>query len=179
MGLAYISSVTASASATLAFTSGIDSTYNEYQFHFVNMHPATDNADFKFQVNAAGATGFNEVMTTTAFYAYNRETAGSANLTYDANNDQAQTQLYQDIFTYDTGNANDESVSGILTLYDPSSTTYVKHFTAVGNGVAAYEYSINMFNAGYINTTAAIDEISFKFHTGNIDAGTIHMYGVG
>ena len=178
MGLTYIASVTASASATVEFTTGIDSTYNEYEFHCVNMHPSGDSVDFKFQVNAVGQSGFNEVMTTTAFYTYHRETEGAQALTYDGNDDQAQGTAYQKIFAFDTGNAADESVSGILKLYAPSSTTYVKHFTAGGNGLTAYEYSNSMFNAGYINTTAAIDEISFAFESGNIDAGEIRMYGV-
>jgi FlaG/FlaF family flagellin (archaellin) len=174
----FISSQTASASASLSFTSGIDSTYDVYEFHFINIHPATDSVDFTFQVNAAGQSGFNEVMTTTTFYAYHNEAGSATALTYDGNEDQAQGTGYQKILSYDTGNAADESVSGILTLYAPSSTTYVKQFTSVGNGVAAYEYSINEFVAGYINTTSAIDEIDFKFNSGNIDAGEIRMYGV-
>ena len=178
MAKTLIATQTASASSSLSFTSGIDSTYDVYEFHFVNMHPQTDNMDFMFQVNAAGQSGFNEVMTTTAFYDYHGETGAQKALTYDGNEDQAQGTGYQKILSYDTGNAADESVSGILTLYAPSSTTYVKHFVAVGNGVAGYEYSISMFNAGYINTTSAIDEIDFKFSSGNIDAGKIHMYGV-
>jgi len=180
MSLTHIASVTASASATVAFTSGIDSTYNEYQFHFANMHPATDNVEFLFQVNASGQTGFNEVMTTTAFYVYKNESDSVwVNPSYDTSLDQAQATGYQPILAFDTGNDNDQSTSGIMTLYDPSSTTYVKHFAAVGFGANASDYVINMFNAGYINTTAAIDEISFKFDSGNIDAGSIHMYGVG
>jgi len=174
----FISSQTASSSSSLSFTSGIDSTYDVYEWHFINIHPATDNVDFMFQVNAAGQSGFNEVMTTTTFYAYHNEAGSATALTYDGNEDQAQGTGYQKILSYDTGNAADESVSGILTLYAPSSTTYVKQFTSVGNGVAAYEYSINEFVAGYINTTSAIDEIDFKFNSGNIDAGEIRMYGV-
>jgi len=177
--LTFISTATASDSASLDITSGIDSTYNEYQFHCVNMRPASDNQDFKFQVNASGQSGFNEVMTTTTFYAYNRETTGASWVGYDTNEDQAQGTAYQKIFTYDTGNDSDESVSGILTLFGPSDTTYVTHFSAVGNGTAGYGYTISMATSGYINTTAAIDEISFAFESGNIAAGTVHMYGVG
>ena len=183
MALVYIASKTASADATLSFTSGIDATYNEYQFHFVNMHPATDNVDFEFQVNAAGASGFNEPMITTAFGANHQEGDGYAALGYQADHDQAtagaNNGLYQPIIGYSQGNGNDESLSGVLTLYNPSSTTYVKHFTSRGS---AYHYpnaADDSFMAGYINTTAAIDEISFAFESGNIDAGTIHMYGVG
>ena len=183
MGLTLIKALTASSSSSLDFVDGasdvvMDNTYNEYQFQFVNMHPATDNSEFTFQVNAAGASGFNETMTTTAFYAYNRNTAGATNITYDVNNDQSQGTGYQDILAYDIANDTEGSASGTLTLYDPSSTTYVKHFTAVGNGIAYGSYSVNMYNAGYINTTDAIDEISFKFVGGDIQDGTIYMYGV-
>jgi len=178
MGLVYIASVTASASATVAFTSGIDATYNEYQFHMVNMHPATDNVDFGFQVNAAGASGFNETITSTSFNAYHHESNTVTNLAYDTSVDQAQGTAYQVISRY-PGNVSDESASGVLTLYDPSSTTYVKHFMARTSAATAGNYLHDKYTAGYINVTAAIDEISFNFSSGNIDAGTIHMYGVG
>ena len=189
MGLTLIASVSAdepgtgSGEATLSFLDGsngvvFDNTYDEYQFQFVNMHPEDDNANFVFQVNAADGADFNETMTTTGWYAYNRNTAGASNLTYDANVDQAQEAGYQWILAYDVANDTEGSVSGILTLYDPSSTTFVKHFTAVGQGIAYGTYSVNMYNDGYINTTNAIDEISFKFDDGDIDDGTIYMYGV-
>jgi hypothetical protein len=178
MGLTYIASVTASASATVSFTSGIDATYNEYQFQFVNMHPATDDVQFQFQVNAAGASGFNEAMTTTLFRAYHREGTEDYGLDYVSSADQAQGTAYQPL-TNKGGADADQSASGILTLYDPSSTTYVKHFTATTQFSYEAEYSMVFYAAGYINDTTAIDEISFKFSSGNIDAGTIHMYGVG
>ena len=179
MGLVYIASVTASASATVSFTSGIDATYNEYQFHFVNMHPATDGKNFGFQVNAVGASGFNETITSTAFNAHLRENNTGALLGYQTSSDQAQGTAYQRIGSRATGTDNDQSTSGILTLYAPSSTTYVKHFMSNGNGAHSEDYTLTLPTAGYINTTAAIDEISFNFDSGNIDAGTIHMYGVG
>jgi len=178
MAMTLISTHTASASASLDITSGIDSTYSVYEFHCVNMHPATDAVEFQFQVNAAGQSGFNEVMTTTAFYAYHSESGTTTALAYPSALDQAEGTAYQHILSFDTGNASDESVSGILTLYAPSSTTYVKHFTAVGTGAAGYAFTYSMFNAGYINITAAIDEISFAFSSGNIDDGVIKMFGV-
>jgi len=179
MGLTYIASVTASASATVSFTTGIDSTYNEYQFHFVNMHPATDSVNFGFQVNAVGASGFNETITSTAFNAHLRENNTGSILAYQGGSDQSQGTAYQRIGSRATGNDNDQSTSGILTLYAPASTTYVKHFVSSGNGGHSDDYTLTMPTAGYINTTSAIDEISFKFDSGNIDSGTIHMYGVG
>ena len=179
MALFLISSVTASASATVEFTTGIDATYNEYQFHFVNIHGQTDDKQFQFQVNAVGASGFNETITSTAHYAYHRENDSEAVLAYRTQADQAQGTGYQALVGYNMGNDNDQSASGILTLYDPSSTTYVKHFTSNGHVAVYNDIAANLFTAGYINTTSAIDEISFKFNSGNIDAGTIHMYGVG
>jgi hypothetical protein len=177
MALTLISTHTASASATLDITSGIDSTYDSYEFHMVNMHPATDAAFFTFQVNADGLTGFDEFITSSQFDAYHHETEGGTALGYRTAGDQAQTQLYQRI-TLDTGFDADQSVSGILTLYAPSSPTYVKHFTANTNISNADNNTVNSYTAGYINTTNAIDEISFKFSAGNIDAGTIKMFGV-
>ena len=176
MGLVYIASVTASASATVSFTTGIGSTYNEYQFHFVNMHPSVDSDIFRFQVNASGQTGFNEIMTTTVFRAYHTE-ANATSLAYQRFEDQAQGAGYQTLGI--SSSDADTAVSGVLTLYDPSSTTYVKHFLARSNGTHGSNISQDFYAAGYINTTSAIDEISFKMGSGNIDAGSIHMYGVG
>ena len=178
MGLVYIASATASSSATLSFTSGIDSTYNEYQFHFANMHPATNSSEFSFQVNAAGASGFNETITSTAFKAEHNEADSATGFGYNGGQDQAQGTAYQNL-TQNVGSDNDQSCSGMLTLYAPSSTTYVKHFVSKVQESQQSDYAIVAFAAGYINTTSAIDEISFKFDSGNIDEGTIHMYGVG
>ncbi len=177
MALTLISTSTASASATLDITSGITSTYDSYEFHFVNMHPSAASASFDFQVNAAGQTGFNEVMTTTFFRAFHAEDDSAAVLQYEIYHDQAQGTAYQKITQF-IGNDNDQSGSGILTLYAPSSTTYVKHFVSRSNHYHGSDYSMDNHAAGYINTTNAIDEISFKFNTGNIDDGTIKMFGV-
>jgi len=177
MALTLISTHTASASATLDITSGITSTYDSYEFHCVNIHPATNGVEFGFQVNAVGASGFNEVITSTAFRVYHAEDNSSASLGYRTGTDQAEGTAYQKTTEY-TGNGNDSSVAGGLTLYAPSSTTYVKHFTLTTTDM--YDAtSVSTFHiAGYINVTAAIDEISFKFSSGNIDAGTIKMFGV-
>ena len=168
---------TASSSSTLSFTSRIDSTFDVYEFHFTNMHPATNGSEFSFQVNAAGASGFNETITSTYFSAYNNESGSTSALAYDGGYDQAQGTAYQNL-TQNIGNDNDQSCSGMLTLYAPSSTTYVKHFVSKVQESQQNDYSIVAFAAGYINVTAPIDEISFKFDSGNIDAGVIKMYGV-
>jgi hypothetical protein len=173
-----IATATASGSATLEFTSGIDSTYDVYEFHMVNMHPANNNVYLAFQVNAAGESGFNEVITSTFFYAWHHEGNAYEGMGYGATYDQAEGTAYQALGS-SIGNASKKQKSGVLTLYDPSSTTFVKHFTATTNTYNDTTAGANNFVAGYINTTAAIDEISFKMITaGNIDAGVIKMFGV-
>ena len=185
MGLTYISTGTASGTpATISFTSGIDSTYNEYQFHLVNMHPSDDDALFHFQVNShdgsSQLTGFNEAIASSGFSAWHNEPSTSSGLGYESNLDQGvASQTYQAILMSQTGYDDDQSASGILTLYDPANTTHVKHWTSVGHGAHYQEYSIGLYFAGYIDTTYAITQIDFKFDSGNIDAGSIHMYGVG
>ena len=176
--LVLLSTVTASSSATIDFTSNIDSTYKEYVFKFFNLHPATDNVNFTFQANVSGASGFNETMTTTNFRAYHSEDGNYAAIEYNTADDQAQGTSYQ-ILSEGNDNDNDNGLSGELTLFDPSSTTFVKHFISrcctYNHGIVGME---DEFAAGYFNTTSAIDEVSFKMSSGNIDAGTIKMYGV-
>ena len=174
-----LATATASASATLSFTSGIDSTYDAYEFRFENMHPAAIG-QFQFQVNAVGQSGFNEVMTTTMFMAMHDESNAYTYLRYESGNDQANGTAYQDLANQ-VSTASDSNCSGVLTLYAPSSTTYVKHFIMEAQSnynSGSLARSQNLFVAGYINTTAAIDEISFKFSSGNMDAGQIKMYGI-
>ena len=174
--LTLISSATASDSASVEFTSGIDSTYDEYVFYFVDINPATNGSEFQFQVNADGATGFNETMTTTFFRAGHDEANTHTFLLYDTGSDQAQGTAYQRLSTQ-VGNGADESCAGILHLFNPASTTYVKHFMAEVNEYHSNDYSIDQFLGGYINTTSAIDEISFKMSSGNFD-GNIYLFGV-
>lgn len=172
-----VSSATASASATIDFTSGIDSTYKEYIFYFVNIHPATDAAYFTFQANAVGGSGFNETMTTTQFRTQHNEADTVASLDYQTASDQAQGTSYQHI-SRPLGSDNDQSMSGYLHLFNPSSTTYVKHFIANTNVYIHVDYSQNAYTAGYFNTTSAIDQISFKMSSGNIDDGKILCFGL-
>ena len=177
-----IATATASSSATLDFTSGIDSTYDVYEWHFENMHPQTNGKNFGFQVNAVGESGFNETITSTHFRTYHTEAGGGGSLEYYAANEQAQGTAYnllQEWVGSTDGTVDDNGVSGILTLYAPSSTTYVKHFTATTSSMYDATALYNGYTGGYINTTAAIDEISFNMNVGNIDAGSIYMYGVG
>ena len=171
-----ISTATASDDSSLSFTSGLDSTYDVYCFRFYDINPATDNAALSFQVNAVSGSGFNETMTTTFFNAFHYEDDSNSGLNYVAGSDQAQGTAYQTI-GYGIGNGSDECGAGILHLFSPSSTTYVKHFYSRFNEYYGTNISGDRYAAGYINTTSAIDEIDFKMTSGNFD-GIIKMYGI-
>ena len=180
--MVFIKKLTASSSSTLTFHDGVssvvlDSTYKEYLFTFNNIHPATDNVEFRFQVNKAGASGFNETITSSAFQATHAEADGSTALAYRTDYDQAQGTSFQPI-SNTVGNGNDESISGSLHLFNPSSTTFVKHYMARTNTYYYGDITVDMHHAGYINETDAIDEIQFKMSSGNIDAGDICLYGI-
>ena len=175
-----IKSQTASSSATISFVDGtsdvvLDSTYPIYLFKIINAHPGTDDVAFQFQANAAGGSGFNETMTTTTFKSYHNEGDSLNVLSYVAAGDQAQGTSYQGISSVE--NDNQESCSGELWLFNPSSTTYVKHFMARFQDIHS-AVSMDTYTAGYFNTTSAIDEISFKCASGNIDSGTFKLYGI-
>jgi hypothetical protein len=173
----FISSQTASSSSSISFTSGIDSTYDEYVFYFVNMNPASNAVTFRFQGNASGQSGFNEQMTTTVFTASQYENGSSGQVVYSAGADQANDTNYQRL-SDNVGNEADESVSGEFHLYAPSSTVYATHFSSVSNTNADAEYTGQIFMSGYFNVTAAITQIDFKFSSGNIDEGTVYLYGI-
>jgi len=176
--LTLISSATASGSASVSFTSGIDSTYDEYVFYFVNLHPGTHAENFTFQVNADGGSGFNETITSTSFEAYHTESDSSAAIGYMSSYDQANGTAYQILHYSVSGGAgfDDNGLVGELRLFNPSSTTYVKHFYCTANTMVGSTQT-EVFTSGYINTTSAIDEIDFKMSSGNIDAGTIYLFG--
>ena len=175
--LVLISTQTASSSSSLSFTSGIDSTYKEYIFKFINIHPATDAVSFQFNFSADGGSNYNVTKTTTAFLAYHGEGGGYGTLSGDSGYKLAQSTNYQDI-NERTGGDNDQGVSGYLHLFDPSNTTFVKHFIIRSHYSGHDEQSRDDFIAGYCNTTTAIDGVQFKFASGNIDAGTFKLYGV-
>ena len=172
-----LSEQTASASASISFTSGIDSTYPIYKFEFINIHPATDNTDFAFNMSTDGGSNYNVTKTTTAFEANHSEDNSTAFLGYVATRDLAQSTAVQDLIL-DVGNGADESCSGTLHLFNPSSSTFVKHFISVFNGYQSINLSQNFYVASYGNTTSPINAVQFKFDSGNIDSGTIKLYGI-
>tara|TARA_R100001129_G_C5313445_1_gene245822 strand:- start:1673 stop:2317 length:645 start_codon:yes stop_codon:yes gene_type:complete len=172
-----ISTQTASSSAALSFASNIDSTYKEYVFKIINCHPSASNP--AFQVNFRdGSTDYDATKTTTKFEAYHTESGTATSFLYATGDDLAQATGAQRISI--VGNENDQSVCGTLHLFDPSSTTFVKHFIsrtqAYYKGSSAFCWS--EFAAGYCNTTTAIDGVQFSFSSGNIDSGVIKMYGI-
>jgi len=175
--LTHISTATASSSASIEFTSGIDSTYKEYVFYFVNIHPATDTADFTFNVSIDSGSNYNVAKTTTQFRAVHNESDTATSLAYEGDTDLAQGTGFQILFPF-VGSDNDQSCSGYLHLFNPSSTTYVKHFICMGNRSQAGDYTANDFTAGYGNTVNPIDAVKFQFSSGNIDAGQILLFGV-
>jgi hypothetical protein len=173
-----LSSQTASDSATLDFTSGIDSTYGEYIFKFYNINPATNAQDFGFQANASGESGYNETMTSTAFFALHTEGNSGASLGYAGGHDQAEGTAFQPLM-YQVGNDGDENGAGELHLFNPSSTTYAKQWHSVCSNTNgdADNYQAHSFMGGYINTTGAITQVQFKMPSGNFD-GKIKLWGV-
>jgi len=172
-----ISEQTASASASISFTSGIDSTYPIYRFEFINCNPATDSVAFQFNLSTDGGSTYAVTKTTTHFRAYHSEGGVGGVLQYLTGQDLAQSTSFQNISDGDIGNGSDESCSGSLEIYNPSSTTFVKHFLATTNTYQVVDYSINNFTAGYGNTTSSIDAVKFQMSSGNFD-GTIKLYGI-
>jgi len=182
--MVHIKTLTASSSANLSFVHGssdvvLDSTYPIYVFKFINMHPATDGVAFEFNLSIDSGSNYNVTKTTTNFGAFHSEDGSSATLNYDHNRDLAQSTAFQTFFTSgNLGNGSDESTSGELKLFNPSSTTFAKHFMSNVNYYNDSDYSINCYIAGYGNTTSAVNAIRFQMSSGNIDAGTIKLYGI-
>jgi hypothetical protein len=161
--LTLISSQTASASASISFTTGIDSTYDEYIFKFINIHPSVDNTDFQFNLSTDGGSSYNVTKTTTAFAPFHNEADTDTGLSYSTANDLAQSTAFQNLLGQSgIGNDNDQSASGYLKIFNPSSTTYVKHFIARNNYSHPSDYTVEYYVAGYGNTTSAINAIRFQ-----------------
>jgi hypothetical protein len=179
--LTHIKTLTASSSSTLSFVDGsssvvLDNTYPVYLFKFINIHPATDNVKLTVGFRDGG-TDYDAVKTTTAFYAYHKEDDSGTGLDYSTAYDLAQSTSFQNI-AFELGNDNDQCCSGTMHLFNPSSTTFVKHFISNFQNIRYDNMSENDYVAGYCNTTTAIDGVQFKMTSGNIDSGTIKLYGI-
>ena len=177
-----ISTQTASDSATISFTSGIDSTYKEYVFKFYDIHPESEgasggDADFQFNLSVDTGSNYNVTKTTTSWYAGQFESgSGYEDIDYEGAYDLAQGTGFQFLGT-DLGADNDQSSAGTLILYNPSNTTFVKHFMSDYVRALSSDGTFRDFVAGYGNTTSAVDAIQFKMASGNFN-GVIKMYGV-
>ena len=180
--MVFIKKLTASASATLSFVHGtdgvvLDDTYKEYMFTFKDIHPATDNVQFTFNLSTDSGSNYNVTKTTTWFVAYHDEANTAAAVNYETPRDLAQSTAYQ-IISDGVGSDADQICVGSLQLFNPSSTTFVKHFISRNASVYYADYSHNSFLAGYGNTTSAVDAVRFQMSSGNIDAGDICLYGI-
>ena len=176
-----IKTLTASSSANLSFVNGtsdvvLDSTYPIYVFKFINIHPATDGTQFTVNFRDGGSS-YDATKTSSSFIAYHLENGTASSLGYDADADLAQGTGVQ-YLSWNIGNENDENIGGYLHLYNPSNTTFVKHYIASTIHNNNNSYANNTYIAGYCNVTAAIDGVQFKMSSGNIDAGTIKLYGI-
>ena len=168
---------TASSSSTISFTSGIDSTYKEYVFRFYDIHPATNDTELQVGFRDGG-TNYDATKTTSYFNALHYENDSSTSLAYVTGHDQAQSTSFLKIITTGLGNDNDQSCVGELHLFDPASTTFVKNFYSRGTAAHQEDLTQDVYVAGYINTTTAIDGVQFKMSSGNIDSGVIKLYGI-
>ena len=173
--------MTASSSSTLSFVNGssdvvLDSTYPIYIFKFINIHPATDNSTFEVGFRD-GSTDYDATKTTTFFWAYHDEADSETSRGYVTSRDLDQSTGFTDL-SGNVGNGGDESCSGELTLFNPSSTTFIKHFISRSSLYEGSSYAMDVHTGGYCNVTAAIDAVQFKFSSGNVDAGTIKLYGL-
>jgi len=177
-----IKELTASSSATLSFVDGsssvvLDNTYPIYMFRFIDMHPQTDDYSFSFQGSTDTGGSYGVTITSTSFRSYNQENDGGNGLGYLTGYDLAQSANFQRL-GQTVGNANDECISGELFLFNPSSNTFVKNFLARNVHAGYADYAGDGYTSGYFNTTSPIDAIQFKFASGNIDSGTIKLYGI-
>jgi len=172
-----LSTQTASSSATVSFTSGIDATYPAYMFKFIDIHPATDQTFLTFQADTGTNTNYNQTATTSYFTAYHGEDGSNGTLTYNTSYDEAQSTDF--IYIADrTGTDNDQCIAGTMHVFSPASTTFAKHFIVNTNCYEQSNYTSEVFVGGYFNTTTAITRFQFKMSSGNIDAGTIKLYGI-
>ena len=175
-----IKSQTASSSSTINFVDGtsdvvLDDTYPIYVFKCINTHPATDGQKITFQGSTNTGSSYGVTATSTAFDSEHSE-GDASSFTYNTSSDLAQGTGYQPLSLNNIGNDNDQSASGELFLFNPSSTTFIKHFIYTGNSLNSGDYDSHDFVSGYFNTTSAVDAIQFKMESGNIDSGTFKLY---
>ena len=180
--LVHIKTLTASSSGTLSFVHGtagvvLDSTYPIYKFEFINMHPATNNVQFMHNGSIDSGSNYNVAKTNTLFEGEHGEAGGAGTLNYITSHDIANGTGNAK-FTYNVGNDNDQSVTGEMLLFSPSSTTFVKHFMTVVSNYHQADYEKNSYTSGFYNTTSDLNAMQFSFSSGNMDSGEIKLYGI-
>jgi len=185
--MTFIKKITASADSTISFVDGtsdvvLDNTYKEYLFTYNNIHPATSGVDFQFNLSVDSGSNYNVTKTSAGIRAFHGEDGSSAALAYyDGTNantyDLAQSTSVQILFS-GVNNNNDDSGSGILRVFEPSSTTFLKHYMTESQFSHETPRSMRFFFGGYANTTSAVDAVQFSMSSGNIDAGDICLYGI-
>jgi len=173
---------TASSSSSISFVDGsssvvFDNTYPIYLFKFINIHTSQDNSTFQFNCSSDSGSNYNVTKTTTHHYAYHNEGASDGTLSVATGSDLAQSTSDQPL-GIGVGSDNDHNLCGELIFFQPSDTTFIKHFFAKINHSMYHEYSLNSFTGGHMNTTSAIDAIKFNMSSGNIDSGTIKLFGI-
>ena len=181
--MVFIKKLTASSSSTLSFVDGassvvLDDTYKEYLFTFNNIHPGTDDVSFMFNLSIDGGSNYNVTKTSNFFISFQNEAGSQTNLIYSGNYDSAQSTGNEYLTTDTLGADNDQCVSGYLHLFNPSSTTFVKHFIAQVSHYHEADFAVNDFKSGYGNTTSAINAVRFQMDSGNIDSGDIILFGL-
>ena len=179
-----IKTLTASNSSDISFVNGssdvvLDSTYPIYLIKIINLNQTTGEIQVRFNFSADTGSNYNVSKTTSIFRAYHDEGDSTTSLSYDTGKDLANGTGDQNLTTYDhLGSASDKSICSNIFLFNPSSTTFVKHFIATSQYVGNADHSINTYVAGYCNTTSAVDAIKFVLSSGNIVGGTFKLYGL-
>ena len=182
--LILLSTQTASSSASIEFTSGIDSTYSSYVFKFINIHAGTSAVDFTFQASTDGGSTYGVTTTSTAFRAYHQEDGVNSGLGYITDDDLAQSTSFQVLSPVGgataLGTDNDSNLNGTLQIFSPSSNTFVKHFITRTTFFDRFSpnSAVDGYIAGYANTTSALTNIKFQMSSGNIDDGKILLFGL-
>ena len=174
-----ISTTTASSDSTIQITSGIDSTYPIYVFKFINIHNDGDQRDIVFNGSSDSGSNYNVTKTTSTYEGLHWENDSAAQVSYNTGTDLAQSTGDQHI-SAGLGNQSDDNANGVLYIFNPSSTTFVKHFISIGcnNYRDGLPGIVNLYVGGYFNTTSAVNAIRFQMESGNIDSGTIKLYGI-
>ena len=180
-----IKTLTASSSANLSFVHGsngvvLDNTYPIYVFKFIDCHPATNEQQLYMSGSVNSGSNYEATnKITTCFRAYHSESGSSGTLSYYAAGDIANS-TDSAFLTVESSNENDHAASGEMLLFNPSNTTFVKHFISRSNAVYndSSDFSMNFHVAGFFKTASAINGIRFRFNSGNMDSGTIKLYGI-